>query len=370
MALPHKVYAGQNAMRCADAPGEVALAGSDDQAKMHLPVEAGDKAAATQVTERAAARLSIIGDNDPDTTLFQQPWWLEAVSDGAVRSVTAGDGKNAYLWWPYVEQRWAGFSLIGAPPLAHTLGPVIRLPAAKPVSQASQHRKLIKTALAAFPPADGFTQTLDPEAGPAIDYAMAGFEVGVRYTYRIDCSQPKEALWRGMKDKARNTVRRAREAFTINDQMSVMEFYDFYEANLEKFGRINHHDVGVYLRLTDALKNRSRHVILTADDKVSGAPCAAVMLVWDANFLYYLRATYSGGQVARGAPSLLVWEAIKLASEMGLAFDSDAFLGRSGAVFVEAFGATPAERMVISRRSDMLKVAEAVDRRWRKRSGS
>ncbi len=42
--------------------------------------------------------LSVIGDNDSDMTIFQQPWWLEAVSDNRYSSVTAGDGDNAYLW--------------------------------------------------------------------------------------------------------------------------------------------------------------------------------------------------------------------------------------------------------------------------------
>jgi hypothetical protein len=303
-----------------------------------------------------------IGDNDVDMSVFQQPWWLEAVSDNRYRTVRAGDG-NAFLWWPYLEQRWLNMVVIGAPPMTHTLGPVIRLSPGKAVSQASQRRKLIENAIGQFPEAAGIQQVLGPNAAPALDYQLAGFEQSVRYTYRLDTRAPIDDLWNGLKDKARNTVRRARQSYAVMGGMTLMDFYDLYEKNLGQLGRRNHHDEGVYRRLSEALSRRERHQILTATDRVTGLVTAAVLLIWDATSLYYFRATQDPGSGDKNASSLLVWEAIVLAKSMGLTFDSDSFMGRAGAMFIEAFGAVPVERMVIARRSTLLKAAQALSNR-------
>ena len=86
-------------------------------------------------------------------------------------------------------------------------------------------------------------------------------------------------------------------------------------------------------------------------------------MVWDRRYLYYLRATHDGTNAARIASGLLLWEAIKLAGELHLTFDSDTYYGRRGAAFIEAFGGEPVERLVISRRTDLLKLGDAA--RWR-----
>jgi hypothetical protein len=307
--------------------------------------------------------LTTIGDNDADMTIFQQPWWLEAVSDNRYRAISAG-GDSAFIWWPFMQERWWGFSLIGAPPMTHILGPVIRLPDSKEVSRASQRDKLITAALAQFPHSDGFQQVLAPDGADALDFQLAGFEIAVRYTYRLGTQVPVEALWAGLKDSARNKVRRARHNFTLSGDMSMMQFYAFYESNLHALGRINHHDEGVYRRLGEALEKRDRHRIISAVDNATGKVAAAVLLVWDKGSLYHFRATLDRKVDKPGASSLLVWESIQLAAQLGVAFDSDTFYGRGGATFMEAFGVRPAQRLVISRKTIALKAAEAIKRRF------
>lgn len=305
----------------------------------------------------------MIGDDDLDVTIFQQPWWLDAVSDGRYRAISAGDA-NSYIWWPYLERRWLGFTVIDGPLFSHTLGPVIRTPRAKLTSQVSQRRKLINAALEQFPRAQGFSQVLDASVDNAFDYVMAGFEVGVRYTFHVPtAAASEEALWGRLKDKARNSVRRARQFYDVGHGMSVMDFHRLYERNLSRTGHPNHHPREVYARLAEALAVRDRHVVMTARSHDSGEIVAATLVVWDRRYLYYLRATHDGTNAARIASGLLLWEAIKLAAELHLTFDSDTYYGRRGAAIIEAFGGEPVERLVISRRTDLLKLGDAA--RWR-----
>ncbi|MBV9783483.1 MAG: GNAT family N-acetyltransferase [Acidisphaera sp.] len=298
--------------------------------------------------------------DEADLTIFQAPWWLDAVSDRQWRAVTEGDGVRAFLWMPYVQSRKFGMRLLGMPPLTHTLGPVIRVADAQ--AAAETRGRLIDAALAQLPPHDGFLQVLDPDAGDALDYACNGLDVQIRYTYRIDTAAGADALWLGLKQRTRNKLRRAMRSMRVEETLSLMAFHAFYEANLHKRGLLNDHDRGLYERLDVALGRRSRHCILVAADRATGAQQAAVLLVWDRRTLYYLRSTRDPEADSGGAVSLLVWEAIKLAAEKRLAFDSDSFLGRGGALFMETFSARPVARLAISRRCLRLRAVETLER--------
>lgn len=284
------------------------------------------------------------------------------MTGGHWTAVTAGDGVNAFLWMPYVATRRFGLRLLGMPPLTHTLGPVIRLPEGRPVLRATQRRKLIDAAFAALPSFDGFLQVLNPEAGDALDYVINGLDVGVRYTFRIDTTPGLDALWRSLKHNTRSVIRKAEHTVVAGEMDSVMAFHAFYEANLRRRGEANHHDRRVYQGLAAALARRSCHRILAACDRQSGRPVAAALVVWDSRTLYYLRATRDYAASGRGVGSQLLWQAVTLAAEKGLAFDSDSFHSRGGALFLEAFGARPVPRLAVSWRCRRLKLLHAVER--------
>jgi hypothetical protein len=309
-----------------------------------------------------AGSVAVIGDNDPDMAIFQQPWWLEAVSDNRYSVVTAGDEKG-FFWWPYMFRRWWGFSLIVAPPMTHILGPVIRLPESKQVSAASRRSLLVNEALDQFPRADGFQQVLAPDSPEALPLQTAGHDISVRYTYRVASSRTVDDLWLGLKDSVRNKVRRAQKAFVVHQDLSLMQFHAIYTANLQALGRVNHHSEDIYHRLDQALSRRQRHRIITAVDRRTGRISASLLLVWDAKALYHFRATHDREADSPGASSLLTWEAINIAAELGLTFDSDTFHGPAGAKFMEAFGAEPVARLVATRSSLPLKIALSTNRR-------
>src|SRR5438445_8943831 len=57
------------------------------------------------------------------TSIFQQPWWLDAVAPGAWDEVTIEKGGQLVARLPYVVKKHLGFTLISMPPLTQTLGP-------------------------------------------------------------------------------------------------------------------------------------------------------------------------------------------------------------------------------------------------------
>lgn len=310
--------------------------------------------------------LTEISETDPDLTFFHMPWWLEAMSDGGWNCVTAGDGRTCHLWLPYAETRRHGARLLGMPPLTHTLGPVIRTLPGRTGSAAAARRRMIDEALGRLPPFEGFFQALSPDAHTPIDFELNGWEVGARYTYRLDTADGLDAIWSRFSQKARAKIRHAERAVLLDEPMTLPAFVRFYERNLRLRGIASHHGREVHDRLVTALRNRAdQHRILTAYDRATLRPAAAVLLVWDRRALYYFRATRDPEHEVNGIPSLLVWEAVKLAARLGRVFDSDAFLGAGGARFMESFDATPVMRPTIARKTLRLKASEALERRVR-----
>lgn len=337
-------------------------AGGLDTTAAELNVR-GPAAESSSPQEAPRSRISEINADDVDVSFFQQPWWLDAMSEGNYRTVTAGDGANTFFWLPYVETKVFGMRVFDMPPLTHTLGPVIRLPDGKAATTTATRRKLIDAGLEQLEAHDGFTQVLDPSFTDAQDYSLNGLEVSLRYTYRIDTSAGEDAVWDELLNKARTKVRRAGKRLLVEDDLDAKAFFEFYDANLGRRGRINDHSAAEQQRVIEALDGRGRHCVMWARDRLTGRPAAAMLLVWDQRALYYFRITRNIEMDGLDAPSLLLWAAIKKACSLGLAFDSDSFLGRGGAIFLEDFGGQRCQRLVVSRKSLALKALEAAQRR-------
>ena len=83
--------------------------------------------------------------------------------------------------------------------------------------------------------------------------------------------------------------------------------------------------------------NKCRKILLGVDkeNKIH----AGIYLVWDENTMYYLLGGGDPKYRNSGATSLLLWEAIKLASSKGLSFDFEGSMIEPVEKFVRGFGA-------------------------------
>lgn len=61
------------------------------------------------------------------TTVFHEPWWLDAVSPGQWNEATVMSNGEVVARLPYVIKRVMGITGIGMPPLTHVLGPQLPL---------------------------------------------------------------------------------------------------------------------------------------------------------------------------------------------------------------------------------------------------
>jgi len=292
-----------------------------------------------------------------ERSIFQRAWWLDAVTDGRWREITVGGSADCRAWLPIYEIQRRGRRVIGMPPLTHTLGPVFVLPAGKPTSQMAQRRKLLRALLDSLPPHDEFINILDQNIGDAYAFITCGFEVSLSYTSQIDAELDATNCWKNMTDKARNVIRRGQDKFSVDHDLDISTFVEFYERNLRGRHLANWSDPTVYFRLYEAARPRDA-VQLLAVRTPAGALAAASLLVRDEQRMYYLQSTRDPQSSDNTAVPCLVWEAIKLSRDARVAFDLDGFPNLRSAYFINAFGGRPTPRFTVLFRSRKARLIE------------
>lgn len=279
--------------------------------------------------------------------IFHEDWWLEALAPGNWREVTCGGGGNVSGYLRFVERREFGMKICEMPKITRFLGPVVLNKPEKVEARNRSARSIVAELLAAI---DGYAHvqmTLDTEFNDLTPFLAAGFSVSVHPTLLLDCRQPIEKLWSGLRDKARNVIRRARDSLAIKDITDVRQFAQFYQDNLD--GDQSYFDLSLLIPAFSAAHARNQCRIVAAADP-AGATHAMVLFIWDDKYVHYFMSTRDKRVAHAGAVSLLLWTGIEFAHGKGLHFDFDGGLEEESRFkFMQAFGGDLANRYEVRR---------------------
>jgi Acetyltransferase (GNAT) domain len=298
----------------------------------------------------------------PAATIFHEPWWLRAASDdGYEEALFTADGKIVGRL-PYLRLRKIGWqTALVMPTMTHVLGPSFAadLPAGER-GRSLRRFTVCSELISQLPPAGHIWFALHRQETETLAFEAAGFSTSVRFTVEIAPSEPA-ILWRDMRDKTRNVIRRAQENLAVQAIDDPELFLDFYEENLRRRGRRNHYDLGASAKLMTACLQRGRGRILFAVDP-AGALQAAIFTAWDKDAEYYLMSTRTPDS-GNGAISLLIWTALQEAASEGRIFDMDGIDSRTNHLLLTGFGGTLRPRYVVSRTSASFRIAQSVKSR-------
>lgn len=278
-------------------------------------------------------------------TIFQEEWWLQAASGGKINRISIeSSGKDiAYLY--FVERRVFGLKIFRMPPYTRTLGPVLDFSHRDLVSK-SYKRDVLVELISKIPKNDYFYQTFGPEDESAVLFDLHGFSVGISYTFRIPAKTDVEGLWAGIDSRRRKRILARRRDLCVQHHTDIERFVRL--ARGEYSSDISSYDFAGIERIFEAANARKQTRIISASNASNQDVCTAVV-VWDHDALYFWLGARDHKQAGRGAKSLVVWEAINLASKMGLTFDFDSYFSPSGANFVLTFGLRPVVRPAVSK---------------------
>ena len=288
------------------------------------------------------------------SSLFQEPWWLSAVTGGGYDEVTVTQGNQVVGRLPFIATRQGPFRISIMPEFTHLLGPAIDTGVGKPQTQLLRRLSIARNLIDQLPPFAFFMQALDPCAAGGLALAdgqafqARSFQVRPQYTFQMDCHADLEIIWHGMQTTVRRDIRRAEERYSVIVLDDPDHFVHFYLQNLKKRTKTNYIGFNRFPTLFSACTKRMSGEILCALNS-DGGPAAMVFLVWGHGVMYYLLSTRAPDIGDRGSVSLLLWSAIKRANQLKLMFDLDGVYSSGTARFLGAFGGKIGVRLIVAR---------------------
>jgi hypothetical protein len=286
-----------------------------------------------------------------DRTLFHEPWWLDAATNGDWHQVEVTRDGLVVGWLPFTHESRAGTVSLEMPPYSRVLGPLLSLPESKPVRRLANVRSIVAELISKLPLHGRFRQYLPPSATEiAFAFKLNGWIIDQRFTFQIDPTNSLSSIWTGMSDKTRNVIRTGRKRFPLEHHRDIDRYLVLSHAQMQQQRRANRHDYGMLVRLFEASARRDQSIILTARLE-NGRDAASAILVWDNTTLYFWNAARDTLAAGNTAYSGLIWAAIQFAHERGLVFDFDGFSSPSSAMHLASFGGSLAVRPCVTNRS-------------------
>jgi hypothetical protein len=293
-------------------------------------------------------------DDEPRANaIYQQPWFLSAVAPGAWSEVTTvRDGKVTGRL-PFITERRLGLTTITQPELAATLGPWVRPTTGSPAAVLSHEMAVVRELIEQLPPHDAFHQSLSPAVASALPFHWAGWDLEMRYTYRVDLRTPEEERWATLAPRLRTEIRKARRTLEVRTGLPMARFYEVWRGSWDRQGIAPPHDLAELERVHAACTARGAGEALFAVD-ASGRVHAVNYYAWDGGLAHGLLAGADPAVRAGGGQTLLLWEVLCRARDHAATFDlSGSMMPRVEPLFRD-FCAHQVPYVHVSRRSDRL----------------
>jgi hypothetical protein len=338
--------------------------GKDVLASLQRQRNAPSAIPAKAVSPGGKPRLA--GEKPPSATLFHEPWWLDVASDGAYEEAVVTSDGAVIARLPYLRLRKIGWqTALVMPTMTHVLGPSLALLPGSGRTVSLKRFTICAELIAQLPKASHVWFALHQHTTETLAFEAAGFITGVSFTAEIAPASP-DVLWRQMRDKTRNVIRRAEEALTVRDIRDPSLFIEFYEENLRRRALTTNYDLRICGNLMAACLQRGCGRLLVAVD-VAGQMQAAIFTAWDHVAEYYLMSTRDPDS-GNGAASLLVWTALQDAAAAGRIFDMDGINVQTNHLLITGFGGVIKSRYTVNRSSTGFQVAHYVKGRFAKRA--
>jgi len=288
-------------------------------------------------------------------TLFHEDWWLNAAARDKWDRVTVLRDGVIVASMPFVLRRRLALRFLTMPPYCRTLGPLLANIPAKPSDRLSDQVELLRSLLAKLPKHDRFEMILPPESGLTLAFVACSYMVTHTFTFTWDGTPPAEVLLQNMQQGTR------RKILINSDKLHAERHMDidrFIRMSMVEHGRYlrNQNDFETIKDIFQACAERKQGLVLSAVNK-EGKDVAVSVLVWGRGVLYNWLAARHPEEAGPGANSFLVWEAMQVAREKGLIYDSDGVYAPHAAVFYSRFGLTPKVRPTVNLGNNWWKLA-------------
>jgi hypothetical protein len=301
------------------------------------------------------ARPPAPGETKCADSIFQQPWWLDAVAPGHWAEVTCERNGRIVARLPYVLRGRPQLRMLTQSTMTQTLGPWVDRSSAER-SPLSHEHELLAELESKLPPAIAFSQQFSPTMLNALPFRWAGYRLEMRYTYRLHGLRSTDTVWSGLRGNIRREIRKARKRVEVVEDLGVDRFHDVLSKTYARQGLPAPRSLAELERLEEACARHRAGTMLFARDEADRVH-GVVWVVWDRQAAYYLLAGAEPDLRTSGASSLLVWEAIMRSHEHTDVFDFHGSMLQPIERFFRSFGARQTPYLSVTRMGPAFRAA-------------
>lgn len=277
---------------------------------------------------------------DNANNIFEQPWWLDTVSEGSWDEAIIEEKGHVVARLPFVKKKtWWGNKIV-MPILTQTIGPWIYKFNTNGNEHLSQQKDILSNLIDNLPRNKYFKLHLSSEVEYILPFIWKGFNVKPCYTYRISNLNDLERVYSNFNNTVKKNIRSAEKKVIIRDDLDIQVLINMMDITFKSQGR-------KYPISGELIKKIHRNCIkynagklLAAQDN-DGNIHACSLFVYDSNVCYYLISGSDTEFRSSGAQSLIIWEAIKFASTVSKVFDFEGSMIEGIERFFRHFGGKP-----------------------------
>lgn len=292
-------------------------------------------------------------------TLFEEPYWLDAVAPGAWRAAQVEAAGAVVGRLPYVLKRRYGLLAVSTPPYTPWLGPWVAPNGGKTASEIGNCHKILTDLVSQLPHASRVLITCAPEVTNIMALAWAGFELRFSYTYRLDDIEDTDRLWPNMTDKTRNACRKAKKKTIVNTERTISDIIPIIEKTYHRQGMKSLGNASILSRIDAAMRPRNQCALYVVED-ASGRIHGFSYIVFDDRHSFYIAGGGDPEYRDSGAQSLALWHAIESAGTHSKVFDFEGSSIPAIEHFVRGFGGVQAIRLAARKTSRPMLAFEAI----------
>lgn len=290
-------------------------------------------------------------------SVFEQPWWLEAVAPGHWDAAEIEQEGKIIARLPYIKTKRLGYKILGMPEYTQTLGYWIDDTGAKNARRFARKKDLISELIGKLPKTYNIDLDLDHSCDYLFPFNWKGFNLQVAYSYRIEDIHNPEVIWNGLADNIRREIKKAQKIVKIEDNHTIEDIILMQGKTFERQGRNSHKSDELLRRIDKAASDHDARKLLCAVD-AEGRIHAASYFIYDSKCCYYLIGGGDPELRNSGASSLLMWEGINFASTVSHSFDFEGSMIEPIERFFRAFGGTPTPYWRVTKMNTVLSMVD------------
>lgn len=290
--------------------------------------------------------------------LFRADWWLDAVAPGGWGEVVSerGGQRLADLRYTLWSDRF-GVARLGVGPLTPRLGPMFYLEAEKTPTRLGRENEAVRDMVQQLPRYDYLSLTLPATVTNALPFHWLGFGQTTRYSYLLEDPADLHGIWNGMAETTRRAIRKAQKVVEVVEG-DVDSLTSLARATFRRREMSLPYSERALSRAVDAARAHASGTIRSAVDSQSRKHASA-LFVWDSERVYYLVGGADSELRSSGAMSLVIWDGIQLANQLGLRFDFEGSMIAPIERFFRGFGGRPEPYLHVTHTSRRLAFALA-----------